>query len=123
MANQARAEPPTELTEAIERACRAGSRFWLHLGRPRNVKLVQEVEIRIDVPVDIARTVTEIGGWRIAEVRPEVGMLFLRRLQPLTRDAVRTLIVDAITLAYEYGGQFHSWTHERELLNWNEPRA
>jgi hypothetical protein len=123
MANQAGAEAPTELTAAIERACRPRSRFWVHLGRPRNARLVQEVEIRIDVPVDVARAITDIVGWRIAETRPEVGMLFLRRLQPLTRDAVKTLIVDAITLAYEYGGQFHSWTHERELLDWNEPRG
>lgn len=109
------------LVAAIERACRSSSRYWLHLHRPGNAWLDHEVEIRIDVPPGVAASIAAVPDWRVAKVKADDGMLFLRRAQPLTRDAVRVLIADAVTLAHKFGGKFHSWTHERELLDFDKP--
>jgi hypothetical protein len=112
---------PPDLKTAIERACRPTSRYWSHLGRPRDAEGDHEIEIRIDVPLDVPPGADQIVGWRLAQARPERGMLFLRRTQPLTQAAVRALIADAVTLAFRYGGRFHSWTHERTLMDWKGP--
>jgi hypothetical protein len=121
MLDQDASAPPPALAAAIERACRGSSRYWLHLHRPRNASSDYEIEIRIDVPLGVAASITDVPHWRVAKVKPEVGMVFLRRFQPLTRDAVRGMIAEAVTLAFQYGGRFHSWTHERGLLDWNDP--
>jgi hypothetical protein len=109
---------PNDLAAAIDRACRPASRYWLHLHKLPDPEANHEIEIRIDVPLHIVSNLTEIPPWRVVRTRPDTGLVFLRRFQPLTHEAVKAMIADAITLAYRYGGQFHSWTHERRMLDW-----
>ena len=109
------AEAPPALAAAIERACSRRSRYWLHLHRPRNPTSDHEIEIRIDVGPGVVADITDVPGWRIAMKFPD-GRLFLRRSQPLTNRAVGDMIADAVRLAHAYGGRFHAWTHDRQMM-------
>jgi hypothetical protein len=121
MLDQDLSERQRDLAVRIQRACSPSSHYWLHLHTPDDAELDHEVEIRIDIPVDVVFSSADAPQWRLAASKPKLGMVFLRRFQPLTRDAIGGMIAEAVTLAFKYGGRFHSWTHDRHLLDWEEP--
>src|SRR5271170_3970752 len=113
MVSQNANETPTDLAAAIQRALRPDSYYWLFLHEPDHPELDHEIETRIDIPPDVSFGLEEFPGWHLAASKPERVMMFLRRFQPLTREAVGALIVEATTMAYRFRGKFHSWTHDR----------
>lgn len=76
--------------------------------------------MRINLPKEAFPSITQIEGWEIANSKPEDGMLFLRRKQPLTNYALRRLFRDAIVFAYCHEGGFHSWMHKPDLSDWEK---
>jgi hypothetical protein len=118
MINSTASEISAALTQSIERACDPSSPYWAMYGHPKNRKVDREIEIRIDVAEDLVPTFAPPNGWVVAKIKPDGGMIFLRRYQPITRPAVRALIVEAITLAHQHGGRFHSWM--RDPAAWSE---
>ena len=108
-----------DLDQAIARVCRKDFYYWLfrHLSAAER-KEPREVEVRIDLPVESIGDVAAVPGWRIAHVKPDDGMLFLRRIQRLTDKEVRAMFVEVLTFAHNHSGRFHSWTHKPELSDW-----
>jgi hypothetical protein len=112
--------PPKSVVDAaIARASAPGSRYWLHLHR-KGLDLTKEheVEVRIDAPAEVLDMIAEVPGWSVAKVKAQQGMLFLRRRQALTDDAVQSMFAELITLAHQHSGRFHSWMHEPDLVPW-----
>jgi hypothetical protein len=103
------------LQEAIDRVCAADSFYWSSReakGRARERE--DEVEIRLNLPA-AALTDARFDGWTVAARDTGLGAVFLRRRQALTDSAVRRLFTDALTLAVQHGGRFHSWVHGDSL--------
>jgi hypothetical protein len=111
----------TELVDAIERVCRDDSYYWL-FRHTRGLKRgdAHEVEVRVDLPADTIANIREVPGWSVARTKPEEGMLFLRRTQPLTNSAMRSMFAEVITFAHGHSGKFHSWMHGADLPDWTE---
>jgi|WetSurMetagenome_2_1015567.scaffolds.fasta_scaffold142558_3 hypothetical protein len=103
----------SDLAAAIKRACSPSSFYWAFLGVSRqDASEEREVEIRINAATETVSTLEQPPGWTLERRDASLGAVFLRRKQRLTRQAVRGLIRDAITLAHEAGGTFQSWAHE-----------
>ena len=76
------------------------------------------VEVRLNIPAPIV-DIDEIKGWRVAKIKADDGMLFIRRDQPLTNYALRRMFRDALIVAHAHGGGFHSWMHTPMLMEWD----
>jgi hypothetical protein len=74
----------------------------------------QQVEIRLDLSDGATAKFEPPPGWRIHEVRSD-GSVFLRRRQPMSREAVAGMLVEALRLAAANGARFHSWAHGENL--------
>nr|WP_321360908.1 hypothetical protein [uncultured Hyphomonas sp.] len=107
----------TLLQDALARVSRPDSHYWAFWA-PEGLDLDHdfEVEIRLNVPDGQEETIVAPEGWVIAHRK--AGMLFLRRVQQLGRSAILELFADALKIAVENGGVFHSWRHAPELPDW-----
>jgi hypothetical protein len=111
--------PADRLEAAVKRVCSPDSIYWLsRRGDEVNLQDEHEVEVRLDVdPQSIAAFAAPVG-WRIAHTKPDDGMVFLRRAQPLTDEALKAMFVEVLTLADANNGRFHSWLHGSDLRDW-----
>lgn len=75
----------------------------------------QLVEVRIDLDPAVADTFGA-PGWSVYRIDPQ-GMIYLRRRQPLTDEALRPMFAEVLTLAHVHNGQFWSWMHGSALDN------
>jgi hypothetical protein len=111
----------TDLADAINRVCHKESYYWcFRHTRGRSRADAQEIEARIDLPLAEILRIRDVPGWRIARVDHDKEMLFLRRTQPLTDTALRSMFVEVLTLAHERSGKFHSWVHGADLPEWTD---
>lgn len=107
------------LKAAVARVCSPDSIYWLsRQGDEADFQDEQEVEVRVDVnPQSVATFVAPVG-WRVAHTKPEDGMVYMRRTQPLTDEALRAMFAEVLTLADAHNGRFHSWLHGSDLSDW-----
>lgn len=45
-------------------------------------------------------------------------MIYIRRFQPLTDEALKAMFVEVLALADAHHGRFHSWLHGSDLSDW-----
>lgn len=104
-----------DLQAAIQRSCAEGSIYWSFRDADGvDVHLEHPVEVRLDLPADQLDRPAPVG-WSVARVDQEMNSVFLRRTQPLTDEALRSLFADAVTIAAARQGRFHSWAHGEDL--------
>jgi hypothetical protein len=96
------------LKDAIKRALKPGSLYWSGFDETDPDRW-SEVEIRINVPPEIIDSVATTGSWIVSRRDYDLGAIFMRRRQSLAKTEVRTLIIEALTMAYQHSGQFGSW--------------
>jgi hypothetical protein len=107
------------LKAAVARVCSPDSHYWASR-RDDEIEFAKnyEIEVRLDVDPLTASTFVAPSGWRVAHIKSDDGMVFLRRNQPLTDDALKAMFTQVLALAIEYNGRFHSWMHAPELPDW-----
>jgi hypothetical protein len=95
----------------IARATAPDSPYWSFRNlEGAEFEMEQLVETRLNMSPAMLTAFLPAPGWTIHEVDPD-GIVYLRRRQPLTDDAVRAMITEMITMARAYDGQFWSWLH------------
>ena len=111
--------PVGPLAAAVKRVCSPDSVYWaFRQGDEATFQDEQEVEVRLDIDPQNIATFVAPAGWRVAHVKPIDGMLFLRRVQSLTDEALKAMFAEVLTLAIANNGRFHSWLHGSELPDW-----
>lgn len=107
------------LKEALDRVSAPESHFW-GFWRPDEIDTnnPQTVEVRLNIPDGDETMIEADEEWCISHRK--TGMLFLRREQMVDRAGVKTLFLDALTLAVKNGWQFHSWCHQPRLPDWTK---
>ena len=102
------------LARSIQRACEPESLYMMFLdAQEEHRDGVREIEIRIDVAPNRSSELIEAAareGWHLPRTLPD-GRVFLRRNQSLTEPSLHELFREALSLAYRFGGRFHSWLH------------
>jgi hypothetical protein len=68
------------------------------------------VEARLNASPEIVARFAAPKGWHVERVQWG-DTLFLRRRQPLEREAVEAMLVELLELAAAEGMQLHSWLH------------
>ncbi|HTU00096.1 MAG TPA: hypothetical protein VMF58_18745 [Rhizomicrobium sp.] len=108
-----------KLQAAITRMCSPDSFYWsCRDAEGLNLDESHEVETRLDIDPQRISTFAAPAGWKIVHTKPN-GMVFMRRKQPLTDEAVRGMFVEMLTIAVAHDGQFYSWMHEPDLAAWD----
>jgi hypothetical protein len=107
------------LKAAVARACSPDSYYWASR-QDDGIDFAKsyEIEVRLDVDPRTASTFAAPSRWRLAHTKPDDGMVFLRRNQPLTDDALKAMFAEVLALAIERNGRFHSWIHAPDLSDW-----
>lgn len=102
-----------------ERGTNRNTYFWW-ARRPEGITLADrhEIEVRIDLESERIAAFVPPSGWRVAHKKIDEGMVFMRRFQPLTDEAVEAMLIEVSTLAFRLKGRFHSWMHKPELSDW-----
>ncbi len=77
-------------------------------------EIEQLIETRLNMSPERLATFSPPPGWTIHETDPD-GIVYMRRRQALTDDAVKGMITQMITVAYACDGQFWSWLHGSAL--------
>lgn len=109
------------LQAAIERLSSKESFYWAFREAEGPEQAVeQDVEIRLNLPAEHLTGPTP-DGWTLAHLAGSA--VYLRRRQTLTDSEVRRLFVDALTLAHDRNGQFHSWVHGDSVRTHEEAAA
>lgn len=107
------------LKAAVARACSPNSVYWLfRQGNEADFAKEQEVEVRVDVDPQRVATFDEPVGWRVAHTKPDDGIIYMRRILPLTDDALEAMFAEMLALAEAHNGRFHSWLHGSDLSDW-----
>lgn len=100
-----------QLEVVIARATAPDSPYWSCRDlEGEDPEVAQLVETRLNMSPETLVTFSPPPGWTIHETDPD-GIVYLRRRQPLTDDAVRSMIAEMITAARACDGQFWSWLH------------
>jgi hypothetical protein len=111
--------PSERLKAAVARVCSPDSYYWLsRQADGLNLHEDHEVEVRLDIDPQRVPTFVAPPGWQMAHTKPADGMVFLRRIQPLTDEALKAMFEEVLALAVAHNGRFHSWMHAPELRNW-----
>ncbi|HEX3943291.1 MAG TPA: hypothetical protein VHW69_04320 [Rhizomicrobium sp.] len=107
------------LKAAIARVCSPDSHYWA-FRRDEEIDFAKnyEIEVRLDIDPQTASAFVAPPNWRVAHTKPDVGMVFLRRHQPLTDDALKAMFAEVLSLAIDRNGRFHSWMHAPDLPDW-----
>ncbi len=117
--NDAPASPSERLEAAVARVCSPESWYWLsRQADGLNLHEDHEVEVRLDIDPQSIPAFVAPSGWQVAHTKPDDGMVFLRRFQPLTDDALKAMFAEVLALAVAHNGRFHSWMHAPELRDW-----
>ena len=118
-ANESSASGSDRLKAAVARVCSPDSHYWA-CRRDDEIDFAKnyEVEVRLNVDPKAASTFVAPLGWRVAHSKPDDGMVFLRRNQSLTDDALKAMFREVLALAIECNGRFHSWMHAPDLPDW-----
>ena len=107
------------LKAAVARVCSPDSIYWLsRQGDEANFQDEQEVEVRVDIDPQHVATFVAPSGWRVAHTKRDDGMIYIRRFQPLTDEALKAMFVEVLALADAHNGRFHSWLHGSDLSDW-----
>jgi hypothetical protein len=109
----------TEVADPLEvviaRATAADSAYWSFRDlEGADPAIEQLVEVRLNMSPHRLAGFSPGRGWTIHETDPD-GIVYMRRRQALTDDAVRAMITEMITLAHACDGQFWSWMHGSKL--------
>jgi len=106
------------LKAAVARVCSPDSHYWASRDNGIDVVKACEIEVRLDIDPRTASSFVAPSGWRLAHSKPEDGMVFLRRTQQLTDDALKTMFAEVLGIAIERNARFHSWMHAPNLPDW-----
>lgn len=101
------------LAAAIARVKDGTSLYW-DFWDPAGPAADHQVEIRVDLHDGETARFEPPPGWHIREARSD-GSVFLRRAQPVSREAVAEMLIEALHLAASNGAKFHSWAHGETL--------
>jgi hypothetical protein len=117
--NDPPASPSERLKAAVARVCSPDSYYWLsRQADGLNLDEDHEVEVRVDIDPQGVPSFVAPSGWQIAHTKQDDGMVFLRRFQPLTDEALKAMFAEVLVLAIAHNGRFHSWMHTPELRDW-----
>ncbi|MGZ8284340.1 MAG: hypothetical protein ACXW27_07480 [Allosphingosinicella sp.] len=97
------------LEEAIRRVRDRTSLYWAFHDPAEAGAAAQDVEVRLDLPLDGARRFEAPPGWRVREIKWGRAV-FMRRRQRVSEAEVEEMLVEMLRLAHAQSGQLHSWT-------------
>lgn len=104
---------------AVARVCSPDSIYWLfRQGVEADFPDEQEVEVRVDLDPESIATFVAPFRWRVAHTKRSDGIVYMRRTQPLTDEALKAMFVEVLNLAEALNGRFHSWLHGSDLSDW-----
>lgn len=98
------------IEQVIARATAPDSLYWLmrDLGDV-DPAVPQMIEVRIDMDLHVAETFRP-PGWTVDRIDPS-GIVYIRRVQALTDEAVISMFAEVLHLARACNGTFFSWVH------------
>ncbi|MFT3728891.1 MAG: hypothetical protein QM759_13795 [Terricaulis sp.] len=101
------------------RACSPDSLYWAFRHEDGlNLQDEHEIEVRLDIDPQSLPDFLVPPGWSIAHTKPEDGIVFLRRMQPLSDEALKAMFAEILALAVRHQGRFQSWAHGSDLRDW-----
>jgi hypothetical protein len=101
------------LEESIRRVRDRTSLYWA-FHDPADGLDEQEVEVRLDLPAEVARRFEAPPGWRVQEIKWGQAV-FMRRCQRVSETEVEEMLIEVLRLAASSSGTFHSWAHQPSL--------
>jgi hypothetical protein len=103
------------LEVVIARSTAADSLYWSFRDlEGADPEIEQLVEARLNMSPEKLATFSPPPSWTVQETDPD-GIVYMRRWQALTDDAVKGMITEMISMAYACDGQFWSWLHGSAL--------
>lgn len=98
------------IEQVIARATAPDSLYWLMRDlEDVDPAVPQLIEVRIDMDLPVAETFSP-PGWTVDRIDAR-GIVYIRRVQALTDEAVIAMLGEALRLARACNGTFFSWVH------------